>query len=131
MRRLLILLFSAGVMAGLAGCTASDVPDAVSINLSDLTSGPTLVLLVLTYLMDSKGQFAAIAGTIKSILQKIGFFKDLTPSQEATAKELADLIVDLMGRLNGQPELQAKVMPLLTEVSQRVAQEAASVSQRR
>lgn len=131
MRRFFILLFSAGVMCGLAGCTASDVPDAVSINISDLTSGPTLVLLVLTYLARSDKHFASIAGAIKAVLQKIGFFKDLTPSQEATAKELADLIVDLMGRLNGQPELQAKVMPLLTEVSQRVAQEAASATQRR
>lgn len=130
MRRFSFLL-TAGLCLVLSGCTASQVPDAVSINLSDLTSAPTLVLLVLTYLMDSKGQFAAVAKTIKAVLQKIGFFKDVTPSQEATAKELADLIVDLMGRLNGQPELQAKVMPLLTEVSQRVAQEAASVSQRR
>lgn len=53
----------------LTGCDVQldKIPDLGGLDLSN--SWPVIAVVVLAYLADSKGQFAAIAGTIKKLLQ--------------------------------------------------------------
>ena len=104
------------------GCDAQDAL-GFKIDLSQL-NWQTGALIALTYLANSKGHFAAIARSVRTVLQQFRILPSDTSKEALTAAELAKILADLFARLQGQPELQAQVMQLMTAASKSAATEA-------
>jgi hypothetical protein len=112
-QKLFLLL---GLLCGcLVGCDAQD-GTGIKIDLSHL-NWQVGALIALAYLANSKGHFASLAGMAKKLLQSLKILPSDTTSEALTAEQLATLLADLFGKLQGQPELQSKVLDLMTAAS--------------
>ena len=124
MRLKWMLLTCCLMLIGLAGCDAKD-GTGFKIDLTQL-NWQTGGLLLLAYLANSKGHFAAIAGTIKGFLQSLKILPGNTTPEALTADKLALLLADLFTQLQGQPDLQAKVLDLMQASSTKAVANAAA-----
>jgi hypothetical protein len=122
MRAKWMLLFCSLMLFGLAGCDSSDVT-GLKIDLSQL-NWQTGALIALAYLANSRGQFAALATTIRSVLQSLKILPSTTSPESLSAEKLALILADLFTQLQGQPELQAKVLEMMTASSKKAVANA-------
>lgn len=118
------VLLLALMLSCIAGCDSSDVT-GLKIDLSQL-NWQTGALIALAYLANSKGHFATIANTIKGFLQSLKILPSPTSPESLTADKLALLLADLFTQLQGQPDLQAKVLELMTASSAKAVANASA-----
>lgn len=124
MRAKWMLLTCSLMLFGLTGCDSSDVT-GLKIDLSQL-NWQTGALIALAYLANSRGQFAALATTIRSVLQSLKILPSNTSPESLSAEKLALILADLFTQLQGQPELQAKVLEMMTVSSKKAAANASA-----
>ena len=117
-------LFIVLILCCLVGCTASDSL-GLKLDLSHL-NWQTGALIALAYLANSKGHFAALANMARGLLQQLKILPAVTTPEALTAEKLALLLADLFTQLQGQPELQAKVLDLMTASSAKAVANAAA-----
>ena len=117
-------LLIALLLCCLPGCTTADTL-GLKLDLSHL-NWQTGALIALAYLANSKGHFAAVANMARSLLQQLKILPAVTTPEALTAEKLALLLADLFTQLQGQPELQAKVLSLMQASSDKAVANAAA-----
>jgi hypothetical protein len=123
--RLKWMLFVCSIlMLCISGCTSADTM-GIKLDLSQL-NWQTGALIALAYLANSKGHFATIANMIKGLLQSLKILPSNTSPESLTADKLALLLADLFTQLQGQPDLQAKVLDLMQASSAKAVANAAA-----
>ena len=108
----------------MTGCTTSDTL-GLKLDLSQL-NWQTGRLIGLAYLANSKGHFATLANMLKGLLQSLKILPGSTSPESLTADKLALLLADLFTQLQGQPDLQAKVLDLMQASSTKAVANAAA-----
>ena len=108
----------------LPGCTNADTL-GLKLDLSQL-NWQTGALIALAYLANSKGHFASVANMVRGLLQQLKILPAVTTPEALTAEKLALLLADLFTQLQGQPELQAKVLSLMQASSDKAVANAAA-----
>jgi hypothetical protein len=104
-------LFAIMLLCCVTGCDATDTT-GLKIDLSQL-NWQTGALIALAYFANSKGHFATIAATVRGLLQSLKILPGKTSPESLSAEKLALLLADLFTQLQGQPDLQAKVLDLM------------------
>jgi hypothetical protein len=117
-------VFIACSLCCLSGCTAAD-SFGLNVDLSHL-NWQTGALIALAYFANSKGHFAAAANTVRSLLQQLRILPAVTTPEALSAEKLALVLADLFSQLQGQPELQAKVLSLMQASSDKAVANAAA-----
>jgi len=116
--------FVAAVLCCVPGCTAAD-SFGLNVDLSHL-NWQTGALIALAYLANSKGHFASVANTVRGLLQQLRILPAVTSPEAITADKLALVLADLFTQLQGQPELQAKVLELMAASSAKAVANASA-----
>lgn len=111
----LLFLMSGLLLICMVGCVPPDVT-GIKIDLSQL-NWQIGVLIVLAYFANSQGHFASLASAGRKLLQSLKILPGEASNEALTAEELAKILADLFGKLQGQPKLQAKVMDLMAATS--------------
>jgi len=106
-----ILLFCCLMLVGITGCDTTETA-GLKIDLSQL-NWQTGALIALAYFANSKGHLATVANTIRGLLQSLKILPGKTSPESLSADKLALLLADLFTQLQGQPDLQAKVLDLM------------------
>jgi len=122
MRAKWMLLICSLMLLGISGCDSGDVA-GLKIDLSQL-NWQTGALIALAYLANSRGQFATLATTIRGFLQSLKILPSNTSPESLSAEKLALILADLFTQLQGQPELQAKVLDLMQTSSNKAVANA-------
>jgi len=99
----------------LPGCMAADT-SGFKLDMSQF-NWQTAALIALAYFANSKGHLAGLAKMAKGLLQSLKILPAEKSTEALTAEQLAALLADLFTKLQGQPELQAKVVDLMTAAS--------------
>jgi len=124
MRPKWMLFLCSMLLLCVSGCDTSDVA-ALKIDLSQL-NWQTGALIALAYLANSKGHFATLANMLKGLLQSLKILPSNTSPESLTADKLALLLADLFTQLQGQPDLQAKVLDLMQASSAKAVANASA-----
>jgi len=124
MRPRWFVLFSALLLCCVSGCDTSDTA-ALKIDLTQF-NWQTGALLALAYLANSKGHLATLANTLKGLLQSLKILPSNTSPEALTADKLALILADLFTQLQGQPDLQAKVLEIMQASSAKAVANASA-----
>lgn len=107
------LLAAAGLLLFTVGCEPLD--GGFDLNLGNLDP-VTIALVVIAYLANSRGHLAGIAKTALKILRKLGVLPPEDAQESADAREIVELLNDLLIRFRGKPETQDDVLKVLRSV---------------
>ncbi len=118
------VLLSILVLCCIPGCTSTDTL-GLKLDLSQL-NWQTGALIALAYLANSKGHFATLANTLKGLLQSLKILPGNKTPESLTADKLALILADLFTQLQGQPELQAKVLEMMQASSAKAVANASA-----
>lgn len=97
----------------LIGCDANEDAAAFTVKLSDL-NWQVGILIALAYLANSRSHLSALAGPLKAILTKVGFLRVPQKEEENRYESIAKLLAELILLFQGQPELQSKVLEVMS-----------------
>lgn len=112
------------MLVGITGCDTTDTA-GLKIDLSQL-NWQTVALIALAYFANSKGHLATVANTIRGLLQSLKILPGKTSPESLSADKLALLLADLFTQLQGQPDLQAKVLDLMQASSTKAVANASA-----
>jgi len=112
------------LIVAIPGCTTADTL-GLKLDLSQL-NWQTGALIALAYLANSKGHFAALANMLRGFLQQLKILPAVDTREALTAEKLALLLADLFTQLQGQPDLQAKVLEMMQASSAKAVANASA-----